>query len=310
MNVFNNVAYGLAIGVVRALEAKLIKFDEFLKLKACGSVDEFVFELKNLNYSVSNFSNSQDFNSKLNSEFNKLVFELKKICPSFAPFNLVFFENDCFNLKVSMFSKKMGFSGGGFVLKPGFLPVNLVESCGGNFCCLPFPFSNLAIELNRLLSLNCSNFEVLAEFNKKKFELKQSLCKFNEFLFERTKLEIDVYNCGLVLKALKLNLNEFSLKKVLVVGGLVDSNLIFEAFSNGISSLSKFFNLAWGFNLNNMLSDVCVADEMFFKKVSDFDFKMSCLPFSFAAIVAYLNKLQWEHKNLKQILVRLNFSGG
>lgn len=310
MKVFNNTAYGLAIGVVRALEAKLIKDDDFSRLRACRNVEEFGSELKNLNYFVDQFSNSIDFNFKLNSYFNKVVFELKENCPPFAPFNLIFFENDCFNLKTIIFLKRKNANVDDFALKPGLLSKASIESYCSGCCVLPSPFFELAIELDRLLDLNCSNFEILNQFNKKQFELKLGLSKTDEFLFKRAKLEVDLHNCRLVLRALKLNLNDDNLNEVLVPGGEVDLNLILEAFSKGVDHLTKLFKLAWAFNLENMLSNFDLAEDMFFKKISDFDFKTSCLPFSFSAVLAYLNKLQWEHRNLKHILTKLIFLGG
>lgn len=309
MNRFNNLGYGLAVGLVRAFEAKLIKTDEKARLEGCKSVDEFALELKNINYEVADFAGFSEFCSKLNEVFNETVFQLRQSCPTFAPFNLIFFENDCFNLKTVFMLKKKGTDHYSYVLKPGFLPVSLIENCVSeqNFSGLPSHFQMLAVFLNEMLLAGCSNFEIFNKFEKKMFEIKFSLCKFSKFLFERTKLEADLHNVKMVLKSLKFDFDETSLKNALIGGGNVDVDLILKAFCEGFGSLEKLFKLNLGLNFKAMVANARLADEMFFSKFSDFDFKMRSLPFSFAAIVSYLCDLQHEHENLKRILISLSF---
>lgn len=312
MNRFNSLNYGFAVSLVRVFESRLIKNDEFDCLKACCSVEEFVTELKRINYDFYDFFDCADFKLKLNESFSERVLDIKKNCPSYAPFGLVFFENDCFNLKVVLSCLKKGLNYNNLILKPSFLPIGAVNSCflNNNFEVLQEPFNHLAIWLNEVLNSEVSVFEFFSLFNKKKFEVKFSFCKFDEFFFNRVKLEVDIFNFGLVLKALKFNFDEEVFRSVLVDGGSIESDLIFKAFCAGVSSLSRLFKVGLDFNLTNLLYSPGLIYEAFFEKFREFDETVSGFPFSFYAIVAYLNKLQKEHKSLKEILTKISFSGG
>lgn len=309
MWIMNNLNYSFAVGYVRALEAKLLPDACFLKLKQSVSLDQFKNVLKSFNYNFINFTTFTEFSLKLNSSFCGVVDYLIKICPTKKPFEILFFKNDCHNLKVILLANLLHFNFSNLILKPRFLPVHLLENCvvSKSFESMPVYYKNLALGLIELCDEGIEKFEIENFYNKMMFKTKLQMSSNLSYVFlkNRTRIEIDLFNLNLVLKVLNLNLGEDVLKNSLVEGGFLNSYFIIKSFNAGVDSLCDFLNLELGIDFSKLLKSPNLFFEFAVERLMNFESSQANLPFSFAAIASYLTNLNREHELLKKFLIQI-----
>ena len=72
-----------------------------------------------------------------------------------------------------------------------------------------------------------------------------------------------------------------------------------------MDGLSKFIKLNFDVDFSNLVKFPERISMFENEKLLEYDFKHANKSFSFAAIVAYLNKLKYEHKTIKRILLNI-----
>lgn len=302
--------YAFSVGCVRALEARLLSNEHFLRFKGSLNFEQFKSTLKSFSYDFVDFFNFDEFDLILKARFLKIVNYFIDICPSKEPFEVLFFHNDCHNLKAILFSKFFNFDFENLVLRPNMLSINLIEKCAvtNDFDDMPLNFKMLAVNLNEMLERNLEKFEIVNEFNKLVFEVNLKLCLNlkDEFFVNRVKLKIDLFNLKLILKILDLKLDENILKVCLVDGGNLNIYFLLEAFNGGLDDLVKFFKLNFEADFLQMVKNPGYVDLFAFEKLRQHDLNYCNSPFSFAAIAAYLTQLKREHEILKKILIEVS----
>lgn len=308
----SDLNYARAVGLVRVFEADLIGKSGFSKLENCKSVNQFFGELGEFGLEFSSVEGFADFERQLDEKFLNVVEDIKKACPSNAPFSVLFSQNDCFNLQAVLMASFHGFDWRRLIKSPNFLSVDLISECvvAKNFDLLPVHFKSLAIWLFDGLEQGQSCFEIFKYYNKKVFETRLKMAEPFGCLFDLTRLEIDFENLRIVLRAIGLNSDETCLQDGLISGGFVDEGELFEAFCGGLSNLTSFFKLNLGLNLKDVLEFPGLVDGFFCEKINDFWFLNRSSPFDFAPIAFYLFDLKQEHRILKHIFTKIVHSNG
>ncbi len=303
----SDLNYARAVGMIRAFEVDLIKKSSFLKLENCKSVDQFFGELGEFGLKFSNVEGFADFERQLDERFLNIVEDIKRFCPSNVPFNVLFLQNDFFNLQAVLMASFYGFDWRVLVKRPNFLSVDLINECVAekDFDLLPSHFKSLAIWLFDGLEQRQSCFEIFKYYNKKVFETRLKMAKPFDCLFNLTRLEIDFENLRIILRAIGLNSDETCLQNGLVSGGFVDESALFEAFCGGLSGLTSFLKLNLGLNLKDVLEYPSLVDGFLCEKINDFWFLNRSSSFGFAPIVFYLFDLKQEHRILKHIFTKI-----
>ncbi len=293
-----------AIGFISFLESKLISSLNLEKLKEIKTIEEFSNFLKKIKYEINSFENYEDFEEKLNLKLNETLMEIFKISPKTDEFYYTFCRNDFINFKISLKLKFFKIEKKDFVapsiIKPEKVYEHLNESClEENY----FPFEK-PIKKIKAIALKNNNIKILdVSIDKEMYEFLLFLAKNNNFLKERTKLEITLKNICFCSRFLNYGNNFKELENCLIENGLIEKEKILNSAKKGFEGILKIlkeFKIKTNANSENLEE---ITEEILnnFDENSNFD----CL--GYVPIFLYIKNLKKEITTLKQKLLNLTY---
>lgn len=296
-------SYAFNVGYIRSLENRLLSDAKLEQLKQSSDIVEFIDRLISIGYEIKRVTNLEDFSLQLDDYFNSICNFIQKSCPKNTPFNWLWLKNDAFNYKAVLKSIFSNLNWEELILTPYTIePETMAESIKTqNFENMPDYFKELAKTSFDILSKTNDSNKTEVYLDKTMFKIMLDLSKDDEFLFERTCLNITLENLAIAIRYIIMNKNLDNLKDVLIDRGQIDIDKISNAALGGIEGIAPLLE-EYGFkkSADDLIENPALIEEFKLNRLKEFDKKSASVAFGFSPIVSYIKNLQREHKRLKE----------
>ncbi len=303
-----DTSYAFAVGYIRSLETHLLNKTTYANFKESLSLEELSNKLQSIGYPVEHFDSLETLSLQLQRHFVDNCEYIRKACPSEAPFKWLWLKNDAANYKAVLKSVFSNSSWLDLISYPNSIDPNLMEKCikSKNFDNMPDFFRQTSFDAFEIMSKTLNTKKTETYIDQSLYKIMLNLAHKDEFLLNRTKLEITLKNLNIALRYLMFNQDLKYLSETLIEGGLIDLDKIVKATEDGLKNVATLFERINVKNMQNIIS----KDPLFIEQISsdiinNFDETYKSSAFGFAPIVAYIKALKDEHTVLKSIAVSL-----
>lgn len=303
-----DTSYAFAVGYIRALETHLLPKTTYDNFKESLTLKELSDKLQSIGYPIEHFDTLESLSLQLQNYFVDNCEYIRKACPSNAPFKWLWLKNDVANYKAVLKSFFSNDSWLELVSYPTSIDPSLMEKCikSKNFDSMPDFFRQTSSDAFEIMSKTLNTKKTENYIDQSLYQIMLKLAHNNEFLLNRTKLEITLKNLNIAIRYLIFNQDLQYLNEALIEGGLIDLNQIIKAAEDGLKHIAELFEKINVKNMHNIISkDPLVIDLLSSDVMNKFDETYKSSAFGFAPIVAYIKALKDEHAILKSIAVGL-----
>lgn len=303
-----DTSYAFAVGYIRALENHLLTKATHNNLEGSLSLEDLSSKLQSVGYPIEHFDSLESLNLQLQKHFIDNCEYIMQICPSQAPFKWLWLRNDVANYKAVLKSVFFDSPWLNLISYPNSIDPNIMEKSikSKNFDGMPVFFQTISLGAFEIMSktLNIKKAENYLDQNLYKIMLK--LAHKDEFLLNRTKLEINLKNLDMAIRYLIFNQDLHHLNEVLIEGGTIDLSQIVKSAEDGLKNVAVLFEKINVKNIYDSVSkDPLYIEQLSSSIINKFDETYRSSAFGFAPIVAYIKALKNEHTILKSIAVSL-----
>ena len=303
-----DTSYAFAVGYIRALETHLLTKTTYANFEESLNLNELSSKLQSVGYPIENFDSLESLNLQLQKYFIDNCEYIRKACPSKAPFKWLWLKNDVANYKAVLKSFFSNASWLDLISYPNSIDPNLMEKCikSKNFDGMPDFFKQTSLEAFEIMSKTLNTKKTENYIDQSLYKIMLNLAQKDEFLLNRTKLEITLKNLGVAIRYLTFNQDLKYLSESLIEGGLIDLSQIVKATEDSLKNVAMLFEKINIKNIQNVISkDPLFIDQLSSDIINKFDETYKSSAFGFAPIVAYIKALKDEHAILKSIAVSL-----
>lgn len=303
-----DTSYAFAVGYIRALETHLLTKTTYNNFKESLNLEDLSSKMQTIGYPVEHFSDLESFNLQLQKYFVNNCEYIRKVCPSEAPFEWLWLKNDVANYKAVLKSVFSDSSWLDLISYPNSIDPKIMEQCikSKNFDNMPEFFKQASLGAFEIMSKTLNIKKTENYIDKNLYKIMLSLAHKDEFLLNRTKLEITLKNLNIAIRYLMFNQDLEHLSEALIEGGIIDLSQIVKSAEEGLKHVVMLFEKINIKNIyNNISKDPLYMEQIASEAINKFDETYKSAAFGFAPIVSYIKSLEDEHTILKSIAVKL-----